>query len=74
MKIFTFGWAIEVIHCYPLIHDDRLHSTMTKPSRYKPFAEAIAFLAGDAYPGSVGDFGQRNRGTPDGGISVTWEN
>src|SRR5262245_35339918 len=49
----SFACAIELIHCYSLIHDD-LPSLDNddfrrgKPSCHKRFGEAIALLAGDA--------------------------
>ena len=51
--VVSFACAIELIHCYSLIHDD-LPSLDNddfrrgKPSCHKQFGEAIALLAGDA--------------------------
>lgn len=51
--VVSFACAIELIHCYSLIHDD-LPSLDNddfrrgKPSCHKRFGEAIALLAGDA--------------------------
>jgi geranylgeranyl diphosphate synthase, type II len=51
--VLSFACAIELIHCYSLIHDD-LPSLDNddfrrgKPSCHKRFGEAIALLAGDA--------------------------
>jgi geranylgeranyl diphosphate synthase type II len=51
--LLSFACAIELIHCYSLIHDD-LPSLDNddfrrgKPSCHKRFGEAIALLAGDA--------------------------
>jgi geranylgeranyl diphosphate synthase type II len=51
--LLPFACAIELIHCYSLIHDD-LPSLDNddfrrgKPSCHKRFGEAIALLAGDA--------------------------
>jgi geranylgeranyl diphosphate synthase type II len=51
--VVLFACAIELIHCYSLIHDD-LPSLDNddfrrgKPSCHKQFGEAIALLAGDA--------------------------
>ena len=51
--LVSFACAIELIHCYSLIHDD-LPSLDNddfrrgKPSCHKRFGEAIALLAGDA--------------------------
>jgi len=51
--MLSFACAIELIHCYSLIHDD-LPSLDNddfrrgKPSCHKRFGEAIALLAGDA--------------------------
>jgi geranylgeranyl diphosphate synthase type II len=53
VPLLSFACAIELIHCYSLIHDD-LPSLDNddfrrgKPSCHKRFGEAIALLAGDA--------------------------
>ena len=48
-----FGAAIEMLHCYSLIHDDlpcmdNADTRRGKPSCHKKFSEATALLAGDA--------------------------
>lgn len=49
----AIGDAIEMIHCYTLIHDDlpcldNDDFRRGKPSNHKQFGEAVALLAGDA--------------------------
>ena len=51
--LLPFACAIELIHCYSLIHDDlpaldNDDLRRGKPSCHKRFGEAIALLAGDA--------------------------
>jgi len=51
--LLSFACAIELIHCYSLIHDDlpaldNDDLRRGKPSCHKRFGEAIALLAGDA--------------------------
>ena len=51
--LLSFACAIELIHCYSLIHDDlpaldNDDFRRGKPSCHKQFGEAIALLAGDA--------------------------
>jgi len=51
--LLPFACAIELIHCYSLIHDDlpaldNDDLRRGKPSCHKQFGEAIALLAGDA--------------------------
>src|SRR6478672_9920226 len=51
--LLSFACAIELIHCYSLIHDDlpdldNDDLRRGKPSCHKQFGEAIALLAGDA--------------------------
>src|SRR6478736_8354156 len=51
--LLAFACAIELIHCYSLIHDDlpaldNDDFRRGKPSCQKQFGEAIALLAGDA--------------------------
>ena len=51
--LLPFACAIELIHCYSLIHDDlpaldNDDFRRGKPSCHKQFGEAIALLAGDA--------------------------
>ena len=51
--LLPFASAIELIHCYSLIHDDlpaldNDDMRRGKPSCHKRFGEAIALLAGDA--------------------------
>ena len=51
--LVSFACAIELIHCYSLIHDDlpaldNDDFRRGKPSCHKQFGEAIALLAGDA--------------------------
>jgi geranylgeranyl diphosphate synthase type II len=51
--MLSFACAIELIHCYSLIHDDlpaldNDDFRRGKPSCHKRFGEAIALLAGDA--------------------------
>ena len=52
-SLLSFACAIELIHCYSLIHDDlpaldNDDLRRGKPSCHKRFGEAIALLAGDA--------------------------
>ena len=52
-SVLPFACAIELIHCYSLIHDDlpaldNDDFRRGKPSCHKRFGEAIALLAGDA--------------------------
>lgn len=52
-EILPFALAIEMIHCYSLIHDDlpamdNDDFRRGKPSNHKVFGEANAILAGDA--------------------------
>jgi geranylgeranyl diphosphate synthase type II len=51
--LLSFACAIELIHCYSLIHDDlpaldNDDLRRGKPSCHKRFGEAVALLAGDA--------------------------
>src|SRR5581483_9355797 len=51
--LLPFACAVELIHCYSLIHDDlpamdNDDLRRGKPSCHKRFGEAIALLAGDA--------------------------
>ena len=53
VPLLSFGCAIELIHCYSLIHDDlpaldNDDFRRGKASCHKRFGEAIALLAGDA--------------------------
>lgn len=50
---FTIGAAIEMIHCYTLIHDDlpcmdNDDFRRGKPTNHKVYGEAVALLAGDS--------------------------
>lgn len=52
-KALPFAAAIEMVHCYSLIHDDLPAMDdddfrRGKPSNHKVFGEAMAILAGDA--------------------------
>ena len=52
-EILPFALAVEMIHCYSLIHDDlpamdNDDFRRGKPSNHKAFGEANAILAGDA--------------------------
>ncbi len=52
-EVLPFALALEMIHCYSLIHDDlpcmdNDDFRRGKPSNHKEFGEAIALLAGDA--------------------------